>query len=582
MEETERRFWSEFVYARVLDGFCQILEDEAKLNKRPGLELATNPGRALRRAQRKRVLDAMRNITGTFSAYLKLKPGERSLQKLILKTRAPASSYTTYEDDIIDRLAKFLPEVHAEELYIWPGPLSIGQTVSLFVRTCVRTHCERQDLEAKAIVRQVAFCVIAPAVAYLAYLSSQKTEREYPHAAIKEMADGASIPRTNQPRNVDELRWFVLLSGISNAMNTYDGVTFNVDEHCKFFSEVLFLLEEHAKNPHGGRLWQSLGMLSSTSPASADTLLFQILRQFNLSDQEADKKPMVTESRIVCANIRYEVVRNAVYDEALRQKVAAGLGNVTRTVGDELSQPFKDKQAALRQLQLAFLISRRALLPSSYKQGVDISEEVAFAALAERLLSHNCNSDDIDISKIARRYRAGLITNPRFAKDATLLGKMDDAIKQYTDVTPLKTLLSRLFEGRRAWMLLLAGKRRKESDVHSYYAEAAQELFQSQDNYGADKAVTNNMRRSIDSEAPVWLLPELATLIRLGPKANSATEYDTSFADPRRTRSNEDKRLDAAATSLLRIGERQFGVYLNHRSEDLRVKQGMLLASKLL
>ena len=587
MEETERNFWSEFVYARVLDGFCKILETEAARNKglietigkdKADFGLKARDSRI--RLQRMRMLAIMRKVTGTFTTFLYAKTKDRSLRKLILETHAPAKTFKTYEDEIIQRLAKFSPEVHAEERHIWPGPLSIQQTVSLFVRTCVRVHCERPDLSANNVAYQVARSVAAPALAYLAYLSSQKANGDYAYSAIRDMSAGHNLPK-KEPTNADELRWYLFLAAISSAMNDSKEIELTAKEYMGFYGDVLSLLEEHTRNPQGGRLWQSLGMLSSTSPASADTLLFQILRQFDLTDGREHGKVQTTQSRIVCASIRYEIVRNAIFDEELRLAVMDQPAKVIQTVNKSLALDSKDRPVAIEQLELAFLISRRALLPSNYQPSADITEETEFAKLAERLLAHNCNSCHEDIRRIARRYRAGLITNPRFAKDAHILGKMSVAIDEYNAVTTAgKTLLSKLFEGRRAWMQLLAGKSNDESTVHRFYAQAAHELFQSQSNYDPVTTLRNQHDESIDSEAPMWLLPELATLVRLGDDLSRTESYGSSFADQIRERDEE--KLDAAATSLLRIGERQFGVYLNHRSEDLRVKQGMLLASKLL
>lgn len=574
MQNSDRKFWSNFVYARVLDGFCKSLENRARREKQPVLK---RPGRI--RVQRLRVIRAMKGVTGAFVRFIQAE--DATLSDLIQKTKAPAESFMTYENEVIERLSSLVPDVNADERHIWPGPLSVQQTIALFVRTCVRAHCERPDLEAKKIVIQVGHSVIAPALAYLAYLSSQGPNAKYTHDALEEMAKGKSEPRTAY-KSTEQRRWFLLLATLADVASCEEGdLSLSAKELADFFEEVMQLMQEHARDPHGGRLWQSLGMLSSTSPASADTLLFQVLRKLD-NNQEAEARTPAIRSRIVCASIRYEVIRNAVYNETLRTEVMGPQARVLALAEKALEGKPDDRHASIEQLQFAFLVSRRALLPSRYRKGDDIRQEIEFAKLAHRLLRHNCDSPHEDIQRIAQRYRTGLVSNPRFARDATLLSELDGCINDYKIITGGKpTLLSHLFNGRRAWLRLLAGiGNTKVSEVQKFYAEAAGMLFSAQGNYGGETVGAGNSASSIDSEAPVWLLPELATLLRLGPDLDKREHYAHSFGEP--DRSNKDKKRDGVAASVLRIGERQFGVYLNHRSEDLRIKQGILLGAEAL
>ena len=80
-----------------------------------------------------------------------------------------------------------------------------------------------------------------------------------------------------------------------------------------------------------------------------------------------------------------------------------------------------------------------------------------------------------------------------------------------------------------------------------------------------------------DSEAPVWLLPELTCLITLGDDLTDREAYAAKLGKGSAETKGQELNL---ARTIQKIGERHYGVYFNLPAEVRRIRLGFLRMAK--
>jgi hypothetical protein len=123
-----------------------------------------------------------------------------------------------------------------------------------------------------------------------------------------------------------------------------------------------------------------------------------------------------------------------------------------------------------------------------------------------------------------------------------------------------------LFEGRLQWFRMLAGDSSKAKEVFQKYSSTLKTLF------GRE-----SREEMIDSEVPVWLLPEVITLISLGDHLTVSDDYGLSFTKELKPPAEN---LNFAMV-LQKVGERHYGIYFNMHAELRRICLGAARASEI-
>jgi hypothetical protein len=611
MEDTDRKkkeFWSDFIYAQLLDVIRVELEKVYKdqdqlgdaydyLHKYDSAPSKEPPDKDMTPKRRGRITDTKSTINAAinaakefakdfanfssqdnFARFSGVYAGENGRVSLRY------GEFEGFEKAVDARLAELLPDIFPEENTSWPGALSVQQTLSLYTHLCLRIHSEMPDEDHRKVLEAAAKMVVVPALAFAVYQAGMAGEPQpYAVECLEAIAVGKEqlpMPRTfstsgnggakPDPRRkgdskrvrvarqcVEDHSWqrlLVALRGRSVAL----GETF-VRESAV---ECLRMLKDHESHPHGSDLWKSLSRLSSTTPGANDLLVFEALSRMGHSKPTQEMK-----ARLHCSRTRYEAIASGYYDSEFREM----LGRDVATIADHIAMR-SSGWGTTEKLAKAFLLSRRCLIPSDSTRDAKLDDQVKMAGMVDGLLS-SCRSGNPDpsVNLLVNRYLAGFLTNPRFVKPSSRnLASIDKSVKDYAALTKdcghsPDTAIVSLFEGRLAWFRMLAGDATLSKEVFKKYAAALKTLF------GRE-----SRKEMIDSEVPVWLLPEVITLISLGDHLTASEDYGLSFT----------KQLKPPAANInfayvmQKVGERHYGIYFNMHAELRRICLGAVRASK--
>ena len=423
--------------------------------------------------------------------------------------------------------------------------------------------------------------VLVPALAYAIYQAGAASEpQEHAHARLRSIAAGdknqpkpTEFTSETKARDVRQVRradaciqdhaWDRLLSLLESAAgDELGGATMQ-----GLAKECVRLLDNHLEHPHGSELWKELSRLSSTTPGANDLLVFETM---SLLGHDAAKGPM--RARLYCSRTRFEAIRSGYYDHAFRE--------VLRGKADDIAGHILARQhewGAADKLSKAFLLSRRCLIPSDSSVDDPLADQRELAGHVSKLLS-DCRSGagaDRGIETLSSRYLAGFLSNPRFAKPAGFSPQHSeretDAYAAALSSSPKggDTVLASLFRGRSEWvrMLMTDEHRRDTAAVFQSYGAASRALFDERHSESMD-----------DSEAPVWLIPELICLVSLGEALVETEAYRAKLG--KRIGEARGESLNLSRT-IQKIGERHYGVYFNLPAEARRIRMGLLRMAEL-
>jgi len=596
-----KRFWSGFVYARLLD--LVRLEIEAVYKEQDNLRDAYDflnkygmysgkslPDKTMKKKLREKIADTKSNVKTAIKAAKEFALGFAGFSSTDVFTRFSGvyadsdgkvslryGEFDAFERSVDNRLEELLPDLFPEENMNWPGALSVQQTLSLYTHLSLRIHSEMPDEDHRKVLEAAARMVVIPAMAFAVYQSGMAGEPQpYAVRCLEMIAAGkAQLPkpkafegggsksdrskRVRAARQcVEEHAWQRLIVALRDQA-CFLGESFAQEAAV----ECLRMLRDHVNHPHGSDLWKSLSRLSSTTPGASDLLVFEALSRMGCS-----KPTQAMKARLHCSRTRYEAIASGYYDSEFRDL----LNKDAVTISDYVAR-HSTGWGTTEKLAKAFLLSRRCLIPSDSERGADLADQVRMADMVDELLSA-CRSvnPDPSVNLLVHRYLAGFLTNPRFVKPTRRdLAGIEAAVKEYAAMVkdsgnaPDVAIVD-LFEGRIEWMRMLRGDATLSKRVFARYGAALKTLFE-----------LDNRKEMIDSEVPVWLLPEVITLISLADHVVDAEVYGQSFT-------KEIKPPTAHmnfATVMQKVGERHYGIYFNMHAELRRICLGVVRASEI-
>ena len=596
----KNEFWSDFIYAQLLDVIRVELEGVyehqdnlrhayAFLHKHDSSPSKAPPDKTMKKKLRDKIADTKSNVNTAIKAAKSFALGFAGFSSPDAFTRFSGGyadgdgkvslrygEFDAFERAVDNRLEELLPDMFPEENMSWPGALSVQQTLSLYTHLCLRIHSEMPDEDHRKVLEAAARMVLIPAMAFAVYQSGMAGEPQpYAVRCLEAIADGkeqlpkpkafegegSKSDRSKRVRAarqcVEEHAWQRLIGALRSQAG-FLGETFAKEAAV----ECLRMLKDHENHPHGSDLWKSLSRLSSTTPGASDLLVFEALSRMGYS-----KPTQAMKARLHCSRTRYEAIASGYYDSEFRDLLNKDVAAIADYVAKRSTG-----WGTTEKLAKAFLLSRRCLIPSDSERGADLADQMRMADMVDELLSA-CRSGNPDpsVNLLVNRYLAGFLTNPRFVKPSRRdLAGIDVAVKDYAALAkdsgnaPDVAIVD-LFEGRMEWVRMLRGDATLSKKVFARYGAALKTLFE-----------LDNRKEMIDSEVPVWLLPEVITLISLADHVVDAEVYGQSFT-------KEIKPPTAHinfATVMQKVGERHYGIYFNMHAELRRICLGVVRAAE--
>jgi hypothetical protein len=378
--------------------------------------------------------------------------------------------------------------------------------------------------------------------------------------------DGRAMPPvdTSDPDTLfNELAWQRVATVLAEATREIFG-----EKSDGMLKELLGLIDNHIENPYGGQLWSMMGKLNGTPPGANLLVVFECLNE--LHGQKASGKNIgLHDSTYFCSRIRYDAIRLGHYDEDFKKAAAGELDALEKLLEKNAGAPPEEK------LSNAFILSRRTLLNAEDDETAIKRKAVIAKYTFELLRGVSTKSDkDSPIKEIADRYLLGFLTNPRFVKYPLSLDQLEEMLLAYKNQAfsgkaLVPQLMWRIFDARLNWAKAISGVEVDPANsVITQYAKACEALFASVEN--------REHRETFESEAPIWILPELSLLIWLGEDFAVRSNIMTRVNHSPEELTAAQKKLENAATILTRIAETEFGVYYHHATERKRILKGLL------
>lgn len=591
--------WGDFVYAHLLDALLDSAEQrynsptQGRLKDAYNYHRETDPPAKRTDADFRNLLSQNRHQFGkaldhaigflrTMGKLTKRNDVHSFWEREELKT----SAFESYEEKINERLSLLLPEIQAMDDQSWPGALPVQQALALFTQLSLRIHSEVPEVERNEVLKVALRMVVKPALAFGIYQAGYASEPQpFARRLIAAIATGSKeMPKPKQfwieskdsrekktPKRRDEARrciedhaWERLILGLQQFSDVILGKEFTRS----FAAETLKMLDEHVSHPHGSDMWNALSRLSSTTPGANELLVFDALDRLG---KHYDAGPM--RARLFCSRTRYQAIEEGYRDTEFRDLLTSTPDIIEREVTRSLEA---GKWSPRERLAKAFLLSRRCLIPSDSAPGQQLPAQEALSGLVIRLLEENCSANlDPQERLVSLRYLAGFLTNPRFARSINTdrnglratecITRYEAALRGEHD-----KFLVHLFQGRMQWVSCLregADTEDAKQRIYTLYGKASEALF--------DPSRTASI---LDSEAPVWLMPEIVTLISLDEDLAVPDEYRK---DAKTFAKDNSRSISDLARSIQRIGERHFGIYFNQPTESRRIRLGILRSAGL-
>ena len=556
--------WNGLVYADLLSKFTRAIEKLAINETRTENELRND---ATKKSQAKAVFDAGRQMIKDLNIE------SPDVIAAVSKIEGSATAFEATHRSNLQQLRKLLPLAEDGAQMSWPPPVPAHLAINSFVSLALRIHTERPHIPADKVMLEAARTTILPVVAHWICISGPSGMPN--QRAIQALDEAFAKESLTRPIRVED-PW----TRVATVMARVAKSTFG-DDADTLLKEVHLLIAEHRQNPHGGRLWQQMGKLNGTPPGSNLLTLFECIRRL-----EHTEPPIGDQARgastLYCSRLRYEAVRLGHYDEDFKRIATGEVKEIERTVLD------LDKLEARTKLGRAFILSRLALIsPGGGENQAESERKSQLADLTIKLLRNVADGKGHNpkIKEVADRYLLGFMTNPRFAKPFNDTTELTDRLARYKDrhkthADSIPTLLANVFEARLLWARALGGEQLEDDGalIIGLYARACEKLLVSIEEGARDVA--------FDSEAPVWILPEMSALVWMGDehldrpaiiRRLKQPGYNAVQADTAEMR----KRFANASSILARIAETEFGIYYHQVYERTRILEGMINISRI-
>lgn len=555
--------WNGLVYADLLSKFTRAIEKLAISEVRTENELRND---AVKKSQAKAVFDAGRQMIKDLNI------DSPDVITAVRKIEGSATAFEATHKSNVEQLGKLLPLAEDGAQMSWPPPVPAHLAINSFVSLALRIHTERPHIPADKVMLEAARTTILPVVAHWICISGPSGMPN--QRAIRALDEAFAKESFTQPVRVED-PWARVATVMARAAKSTFG-----DDADTLLKEVHLLIAEHRQNPHGGRLWQQMGKLNGTPPGSNLLTLFECIRHLEHTEPPSGDQGKGA-STLYCSRLRYEAVRLGHYDEDFKRIAAGEIKEIERTMLE------LDKLEARTKLGMAFILSRLALISPGGENQAESERKLQLAELTIKLLRNVADGKGHSpkIKEVADRYLLGFMTNPRFAKPFNDTTELADRLEKYkerhqTHADSIPALLANVFEARLLWARALGGEQLDENgaQIIGLYARACERLLVSIEAGARDVA--------FDSEAPVWILPEMSALVWMGDEHQDRPTiirrlkqpgYSTGQADTTEMR----KRFANASSILARIAETEFGIYYHQVYERTRILEGMINISRI-
>jgi hypothetical protein len=555
--------WNGLVYADLLSKFTRAIEKLAISEVRTEKELHND---TVKKSQAKAVFDEGRQMIKDLNI------DSPDVITAVSKIEGSAAAFEATHKSNVEQLRKLLPLAEDGAQMSWPPPVPAHLAINSFVSLALRIHTERPHIPADKVMLEAARTTILPVVAHWICISGPSGMPN--QRAIRALDEAFAKESLTPPVRVED-PWARVATVMARAARSTFG-----DDADALLKEVRLLIAEHRQNPHGGRLWQQMGKLNGTPPGSNLLTLFECIRQLEPTEPPSGDQGRGA-STLYCSRLRYEAVRLGHYDEDFKRIAAGEIREIERTMLE------LDKLEARTKLGMAFILSRLALISPGEENQAESERKLKLAELTIKLLRNVADGEGHSpkIKEVADRYLLGFMTNPRFAKPFNDTTELADRLEKYkgrhqTHTDSIPALLADVFDARLLWARALGGEQLDENgaQIIGLYARACEKLLVSIEEGARDVA--------FDSEAPVWILPEMSALVWMGDehidrpaiiRRLKQPEYSTGQADTTEMR----KRFANASSILARIAETEFGIYYHQVYERTRILEGMINISKI-
>lgn len=549
--------WNGLVYADLLSKFTREIEKLAIKDVRTEDELKND---STKKSQAKAAFDAGRQMIRDLNIE------DPDIIKVVRKIEESATTFEATRDSNIRQLGKLLPRADDGAQMSWPPPVPAHLAINSFVSLSLRIHTERPNIPSHKVMLEAARTTILPVLAHWLCISGP-SGRPNSHA-IKCLEEAFSDEtRSRNLRGSDQ--WKNLAVVLAKAAKAAFG-----NESHALVKEIKMLVTDHRQNPHGGRLWQQMGKLNGTPPGSNLLTLFECIHRLEQSNPQAAAEPRGA-STLYCSRLRYEAVRLGHYDEEFKRIAAGDMQEIRHATCN------MEKLGAREKLGMAFILSRLALITPGTSDESARKQELA--SLTIRLLKSVADAKESGpkIKEVAERYLLGFMTNPRFEKPFNDTTELGERLEKYRsrhkgDEDSIPAILADVFEARLLWARALGGEHLADASprVIGLYARACEKLLLSIEDGARELA--------FDSEAPVWILPEMSALIWIGDKYQDRSEVLKRLNEQSADGPGELSKKFANASSILsRIAEAEFGIYYHQIYERTRILEGMINLSKI-
>lgn len=558
---TQPAIWNGLVYADLLAKFTREIEKLASQGRRSDSELNTA---RVKKSQLKLAFNSGRQLIRDLSI------SDPDIKKAVHKIEGKARAFASAQETNVNQLQKLLPRADDGAQMSWPPPVPAHLAINSFVSLSLRIHTERPTLPADKVLFESARTTLLPVLAHWLCISGKSGTPNKP--AMRALAHAFGEKEEDAPEEADET-WVRVADVLAKAAKK----TFKKEAKL-LLKETNDLVDDYRQNPHGGRLWQHMGKLNGTPPGSNLLTVFECIHRL-----EPNGTNVNTEDRggstYYCSRLRYEAVRLGHYDDEFKRIAAGDLKKIEEAMTQAADLSPREK------LSMAFILSRHALI--SPEDASDAGRKSQLSAHTISLLKDVADSRHADKKavEVADRYLLGFMTNPRFVKPFKTTQELSQRLEAYKsrhngdrDSTP--HILSQVFEARLAWARTLNGEMIEggPSRVIELYAKACETLLTSIEE--GSRAI------AFDSEAPIWILPEMSALVWMGDKYHDRTEVRKRLEDlckpsGRQTRASHEDHFENASSILARIAETEFGIYYHQVFERSRILEGMVRFSEI-
>jgi len=436
--------WIELTVPNYLKEFRKQVEEESETVN------LNNGNIKRRRATAVSVADAKKFLKNGINLIInKFRGNNVLLDENLLKDASQVLSSIEGEEKMLHQL---LPDFRSNFQSRWPGPVGYRAVINHLVAVSIRVHSMYPEVDFDSVIRSVSRKIVVPALAHnLTFLRKENRElfdfllkTEHGLEKLKQLRKDVKLnindvparkktTKTNEPD--EALKWIRLLNVIRYFMS-------EIKNHDEFITEIKRLTLEHEINPNSSSLWSELSLIASGDLSVDEILVSKVIAELDIPTNNSSK-PIIS-----CARARFGLLRYSygMLDERelIMNKPTEALIR-TSEYSDKISSMNNiDDRTAIEGFGWAYLWSRYLLIKTGTQSRPKNSDQAG--ELIEQILSKiYLSAENEDYKKLAIRYLAGFLTNPRFIRPAKFLvnqEKPEHYIKQMEKVGLPRGVLS--------------------------------------------------------------------------------------------------------------------------------------------